>query len=82
MVMGLRYTPLHPMAAEDDHAFIINDAEIDALIAQINRLHRRHSGHRARQDRSQGAARAMLARPQPRRCLNLSEIFRTARGNN
>ncbi|MCK7472754.1 MAG: AMP-binding protein [Rhodopseudomonas palustris] len=22
MVMGLRYTPLHPLAAEDDHAFI------------------------------------------------------------
>ena len=29
MVMGLRYTPLHPMAAEDDHVFIIGDAEID-----------------------------------------------------
>ncbi|MGO9741017.1 MAG: AMP-binding protein [Roseiarcus sp.] len=33
-VMGLRYTPLHPLAAEDDHAFIIEDAEIDALIVE------------------------------------------------
>ncbi len=32
LIMGLRYTPLHPMAAEDDHAFIIEDAEIDVLI--------------------------------------------------
>jgi fatty-acyl-CoA synthase len=34
MVMGMRYTPLHPMAAEDDHAFIIDDAEIDLLIVE------------------------------------------------
>src|SRR5258708_1886815 len=34
MVMGLRYTPLHPMAAEDDHAFIIEDADIDALVVE------------------------------------------------
>ena len=34
LVMGVRYTPLHPMAAEDDHAFIIEDAEIDALIVE------------------------------------------------
>lgn len=32
LIMGLRYTPLHPMAAEDDHAFIIEDAGIDVLI--------------------------------------------------
>ncbi len=32
--MGVRYTPLHPMAAEDDHAFIIEDAEIDVLIVE------------------------------------------------
>ncbi len=31
-VMGLRYTPLHPLAAEDDHAFIVDDAEALALI--------------------------------------------------
>lgn len=34
LVMGVRYTPLHPMAAEDDHAFIIEDAEIDVLIVE------------------------------------------------
>ena len=34
LVMGARYTPLHPMAAEDDHAFIIEDAEIDLLIVE------------------------------------------------
>ncbi|KQW21946.1 acyl-CoA synthetase [Afipia sp. Root123D2] len=34
LVMGVRYTPLHPMAAEDDHAFIIEDAEIDLLIVE------------------------------------------------
>jgi fatty-acyl-CoA synthase len=33
-VMGLRYTPLHPLAAEDDHAFIVDDAEVDALIIE------------------------------------------------
>ena len=32
--MGLRYTPLHPLAAEDDHAFIVDDAEVDALIVE------------------------------------------------
>jgi fatty-acyl-CoA synthase len=34
LVMGMRYTPLHPLAAEDDHVFIIEDAEIDALIVE------------------------------------------------
>ncbi len=33
-VMGLRYTPLHPLAAEDDHAFIVDDAEAAALIVE------------------------------------------------
>ena len=32
-VMGLRYTPLHPMGAEDDHAFILDDAGIAILFA-------------------------------------------------
>ncbi|PHR91792.1 MAG: acyl-CoA synthetase [Robiginitomaculum sp.] len=32
IIMGLRYTPLHPLASEDDHTFIIEDAEITALI--------------------------------------------------
>ena len=38
MVMGLRYTPLHPLAAEDDHAFIIEDAGIDALIVEAGKF--------------------------------------------
>jgi fatty-acyl-CoA synthase len=38
MVMGLRYTPLHPMAAEDDHVFICEDAEIDALIVEAGKF--------------------------------------------
>jgi fatty-acyl-CoA synthase len=33
-VMGLRYTPLHPLAAEDDHAHIVADAEAGALIVE------------------------------------------------
>src|SRR3984957_14181840 len=33
-VMGLRYKPLHPLAAEDDHAFIVDDAEADVLIIE------------------------------------------------
>ncbi|MDB5521965.1 MAG: AMP-dependent synthetase and ligase [Tardiphaga sp.] len=37
-VMGLRYTPLHPMAAEDDHAFIVEDAEIDAVIVEAGKF--------------------------------------------
>jgi fatty-acyl-CoA synthase len=32
MIMGVRYTPLHPMASEDDHVYIVDDAEIDLLI--------------------------------------------------
>ncbi len=32
MVMGMRYTSLHPMAAENDHVFVVEDAEIDALV--------------------------------------------------
>ena len=31
----LRYSPLHPLAAEDDQAFIVEDAEIDALIVEL-----------------------------------------------
>lgn len=33
-LMGLRYTSLHPLAAEDDHAFIVDDAEIGALLVE------------------------------------------------
>jgi fatty-acyl-CoA synthase len=48
MVMGLRYTPLHPMAAEDDHAFICEDAEIDALIVEAGKFTPRGLAIRAR----------------------------------
>jgi fatty-acyl-CoA synthase len=48
MVMGLRYTPLHPMAAEDDHAFIIDDAEIDALIVESGKFATRGLAIRSR----------------------------------
>ncbi len=47
-VMGLRYTPLHPLAAEDDHAFIVEDAEIDALIVEAGRFSPRGLAIRAR----------------------------------
>lgn len=30
--LGLRYTPLHPLGGEDDHAFVLEDAEIAALV--------------------------------------------------
>lgn len=33
MAIGLRYTPLHPLGGEDDHALILGDAEVRALIA-------------------------------------------------
>ena len=38
LIMGIRYTPLHPLAAENDHAFIIEDAEIDALIVEASQF--------------------------------------------
>jgi fatty-acyl-CoA synthase len=41
LVMGMRYTPLHPLAAEDDHAFIVEDAEIDALIVEAAKFSER-----------------------------------------
>jgi len=31
-LMGLRTTPLHPLAAEDEHAYVLKDADIDALV--------------------------------------------------
>jgi fatty-acyl-CoA synthase len=34
LIMGGRYTSLHPMAAEDDQAFIVDDAEIELLIVE------------------------------------------------
>lgn len=31
-IMGMRFTPLHPAAAEENHLFILEDADIDALL--------------------------------------------------
>lgn len=47
-IMGLRYTPLHPLAAEDDHAFIVDDAEIDALVVESGKFSERGLAIRAR----------------------------------
>lgn len=41
LIMGMRYTPLHPLAAEDDHALVIEDAEIDALIVEAAKFSER-----------------------------------------
>ena len=51
-VMGLRYTPLHPLAAEDDHAFIVDDAEASALIVEGAKF-----AERGRAIKAPGAAR-------------------------
>ncbi|VTU14443.1 Long-chain-fatty-acid--CoA ligase [Variovorax sp. SRS16] len=32
--LGLRYTPLHPMGSVDDHAYILEDAEVSALVVE------------------------------------------------
>ena len=47
-IMGLRYTPLHPLAAEDDHAFIVEDAKIDALVVEAGKFAARGQAIRAR----------------------------------
>jgi len=37
-LLGLRYTPLHPLASSADHAFILANAEIDALVVDEGRF--------------------------------------------
>ena len=37
-LMGLRYTALHPLAAQDDHVFALRDAGIKALIVDVPRF--------------------------------------------
>jgi len=32
ILIGIRFTPLHPAASEENHRFILDDAEIDALL--------------------------------------------------
>src|SRR6202451_2896637 len=46
--MGLRYTPLHPLAAEDDQAFIVDDAEAAPLIEEGAKFAERGRPIRAR----------------------------------
>jgi len=36
--LGLRYTALHPLGSEDDHAFILEDAEIHTLVLDVARF--------------------------------------------
>jgi fatty-acyl-CoA synthase len=31
-LLGLRYSPMHPLAAEDDHAFLVEDSRVRALV--------------------------------------------------
>lgn len=37
-LVGLRYTPLHPLSTAADHAFILQDARIDALVIDEERF--------------------------------------------
>ena len=60
-IMGLRYTPLHPLAAEDDQAFIVEDAEIDALIVEAAKYSERGLAIRAR-SRSIARCRSSFSR--------------------
>jgi fatty-acyl-CoA synthase len=34
LIMGMRYTPLHPLAQADDHRHVVDDAELDALVVE------------------------------------------------
>lgn len=47
-ILGIRYTPLHPLAGEDDHAFILADCEARALIVDAERFGSRALAIRAR----------------------------------
>lgn len=37
--MGLRYTPLHPLGAVDDHAYILGDAGVKAFVFEPGQFH-------------------------------------------
>ena len=66
-VMGLRYTPLHPLAAEDDQAFIVDDAEAAALIVEGETVRRARPRHPAPGAAGQASSlvRADRGRPRP-----------------
>lgn len=40
-IMGLRYTPLHPMASEEDHLFVLEDSETTALVVDAENFKER-----------------------------------------
>jgi fatty-acyl-CoA synthase len=48
LVIGARYTPLHPKAGPEDHAFVLEDAEIDTLIVEGERFAERGRAIRGR----------------------------------
>ena len=48
MLLGLRYTALHLLAAQDSHLFILNDAEVAALIFDPAALGDRASAYQQR----------------------------------
>jgi fatty-acyl-CoA synthase len=50
-LLGVRYTPMHPMAAEDDHAHIVADSGIAALVIDPEKFAERG---RALRDRAPG----------------------------
>lgn len=50
-LMGVRATPLHPLGSEDDHVFVLEDAEIDVLVADELKFAARASALKARSPR-------------------------------
>ena len=68
MVMGARYTSLHPLAAEDDQAFIVEDAEIELLLVEPGKFsdaRPRHPAPRRRAEAPQGVRRGGRHRQHP-----------------
>ena len=47
-LMGVRYTPLHPMSAEDDHVFTADDCQAEVLIVDSPKYGARAQAIRAR----------------------------------
>jgi fatty-acyl-CoA synthase len=47
-LLGVRYTPMHPLAAEDDHVDIVSDSEADVLIVDGAKFGERAAAIRAR----------------------------------
>jgi fatty-acyl-CoA synthase len=47
-LMGMRHTHLHPMAGEDDHAYILEDSKADVLVVDSRRFAQRGQALKAR----------------------------------